>query len=250
MTGALGTEPSILFTPPLPLSDAGIKILIEGEGPALDDGVALLSTTTFSGDDGSIIGIPAEPSLVEVERLSAESGIPDALRTATEGSRLLVTQAIQDEGTDRMEIVVIDVLPTRSIGDRNEIDFDGENLPFVAEDAEGHPSAHVGEGLTPPELLRVITLSNGAGRQVMPGDAVFAQYTVWTWSAGEVLDSTWEVDGVPRQINITEAFPGLRDGLLDQFVGSRVLVLIPPELGIGTDSLIAVVDILAVERLS
>ena len=66
------------------------------------------------------------------------------------------------------------------------------------------------------------------------------------WESGEPYDSTWAAGKVPRTLKLDETIPGLRDGLLDQTVGSQVLLVIPPAQARGTDTLVLVVDILAV----
>lgn len=249
VTGEIGAIPTVVLESPLPFSDPTVEILIEGDGQEIGDNMALLSITTFSGTDGAIVGVPAEPSLVQPADISFDGALRAALIEATEGSRIAVTWAVAGEdGGKQMEIVVVDVLPTIATGEPQEIDFAAENLPEVSGDLA--PEATMGEGTREPSELRALALLKGAGTQVLPGDDVYAQYTVWEWDTGEIVDSTWEAGGVPTMIEIDDAFPGLRDGILDQTVGSRVLVLIPPDQGIGTDSLVAIVDILAVGRAS
>ncbi len=85
------------------------------------------------------------------------------------------------------------------------------------------------------------------------GDNVVLHYTGWTWD-GEQFDSSWE-----RQSPAT--FPITPDGLIEGFVmaldqatvGSRVIAVIPPELGYGDSeqgsipagsTLIVVIDVL------
>lgn len=251
VTGQIGSAPVLQLTDALPLADPQYTTLIRGDGASVSErGTALLSVSTFSGVDGAAVGELAQPYLLDLETVSADSGLADALEGATEGSRIVSTYAVEDERGERMELTVTDVLSTIHSGDAVEIDFGAENLPVIAEGPDGEPTAEVPEGITEPESLRVVTLARADGSQVLPGDTIYAQYSVWTWHQGDVYDSTWDKGGVPVSAQVDELFPGLRDGLLDQNVGSRVLVLVPPEVGIGTDSLIAVVDILAVGRES
>lgn len=50
----------------------------------------------------------------------------------------------------------------------------------------------------------------------------------------------------PQVIDLAGAMTGLREQLSDQRVGSRVVIVLPPELAQGDDTLVVVVDILAV----
>jgi peptidylprolyl isomerase len=73
-----------------------------------------------------------------------------------------------------------------------------------------------------------------------------AQFTSLRWSDGGVQATTWGPGLLPETIDMTTAIPGLRLGLLDQSVGSQVLLVVPPTDGDGVDTLVIVVDILAV----
>ena len=58
--------------------------------------------------------------------------------------------------------------------------------------------------------------------------------------------STWET-GVPEVINLGTAMKGLATALVDQKVGSRLAITIPPDLAAGDDTLCVVIDILGTE---
>ncbi|OLT55205.1 hypothetical protein BJF88_07105 [Cellulosimicrobium sp. CUA-896] len=73
------------------------------------------------------------------------------------------------------------------------------------------------------------------------------------WSDGGVFDSTWTDGAAPSSvmIGIGEVIEGWEQGLLEQSVGSRVLLVVPPSLGYGgtasplaEETLVYVVDIL------
>lgn len=118
-------------------------------------------------------------------------------------------------------------------------------MPAVALADDGAPTITVPDG-EPPDRLRVAPLVRGDGAQVRPGQDVTIQYTGMAWETGAPYDSTWATGKVPQTVAIDETFPGLRDGLVDQTVGSQVLLVIPPAQAQGTDTLVLVVDILAV----
>src|SRR5699024_1109507 len=209
------------------------------------DGPALLALTAFDGDSGEMLADrgAGEPRTVVLEPEEVGEEIyPELLGTA-EGSRLLITQPISGPQGEHMLVLVIDVLPTTADGDEQDLPDDFPDIDIdVGDDAEPTPTPPDSE---PPTTLEVATTIRGAGPQVSAEQEVTLQYVAVVWPGGEVYDSTWADGQVPRTIAIDEAFAGLRDGLIDQTVGSRVVLLVPPAMGTGTQNLIFVVDVLA-----
>ncbi|MGO1333428.1 FKBP-type peptidyl-prolyl cis-trans isomerase, partial [Cellulosimicrobium funkei] len=89
--------------------------------------------------------------------------------------------------------------------------------------------------------------------QVEVGQVVTVRYSGVRWSDGEVFDSTWTDGAAPLSvmIGIGEVIEGWEQGLLEQSVGSQVLLVVPPDLAYGAtanplagETLVYVVDIL------
>lgn len=244
VAGELGSAPLVTFATPYPLAEQSVEVVVTGDGPALGTGdVALLLVSGFAGDDGRSLGEVARPRVVELNESSTD--LYDALVGVTVGSRVVITRPVSSDTSDYMEIVVIDVMPLTVTG----MDVTAVQLPEgieVTEDAASVPSVMV-DGAAEPETLGVYALVKGSGAQVLPNDTVYGQYTVWAWDDGSIYDSTWQEGGAPAAVDLSDAWEGLADGLADQTVGSRLLLLIPPDLGIGSDSLLVVFDILARE---
>ena len=99
---------------------------------------------------------------------------------------------------------------------------------------------------TLPGGVTTQALIKGDGVQVHEGDRVVAQFTVIGWTDGVVRVSTWET-GVPAVVNLNTAMKGLANALVDQKVGSRLAITIPPDLAAGDDTLCVVIDILGTE---
>ena len=106
----------------------------------------------------------------------------------------------------------------------------------------------------PPEDLVVQPLLRGSGPQVQPGQVIIVQYQGVAWSDGTVFDSSWEPGELPTPfpIGVNSVLPGWDLGLVEQTVGSQVLLVVPPSLGFGAgdteladETLVFVVDILA-----
>nr|WP_286189490.1 FKBP-type peptidyl-prolyl cis-trans isomerase [Sanguibacter hominis] len=125
-------------------------------------------------------------------------------------------------------------------------------MPSVALDDSGAPTVTLPDS-GPPESLVVQPLVRGVGNQVKAGQTVIVQYTAVAWSSGEVIDSSWPEGRAPFTTIVGDSRPvaAWDEGLIEQTVGSQVLVVAPPAWAYGgTDSawaeetVVFVVDIL------
>jgi peptidylprolyl isomerase len=105
----------------------------------------------------------------------------------------------------------------------------------------------------PPEDLVVQPVVRGSGPQVQVGQVVTVRFTAVRWSDGKTFDSTWTAGTRPQSatVGIGQLVDGLDQGLVEQTVGSQVMIVVPPRLGYGGTSskladqtLVYVVDIL------
>jgi peptidylprolyl isomerase len=100
-------------------------------------------------------------------------------------------------------------------------------------------------------------LIEGTGAAVEEGQSVVVKYTGWL-TDGTQFDSSWDReapdDVLTFQAGVGGVIQGWDDGIVGQKVGSRVLLVVPSDLGYGEDgsgsipanaTLIFVVDILA-----
>ncbi|HLS48464.1 MAG TPA: FKBP-type peptidyl-prolyl cis-trans isomerase [Actinomycetaceae bacterium] len=243
---SVGNAPVVHIDTPLPLAEASSELIVRGDGPALTSGApALLALTAYDGTTGDLLpdrGHGESRTIIFSEEEVGEE-IYSRLLGVPEGSRVLVMQPVTGEEGDHMLVLVIDVMHTQAQGEARELPEDFPDVE-VADDDDLGPQISLPEDDPPDELL-VAPLIQGSGPQVGPAQDVTLQYSAVVWPGGEVYDSTWADGQVPRTIAIDDAFPGLRDGLLDRAVGSRMVLIIPPELATGTNTLVFVVDILA-----
>lgn len=105
----------------------------------------------------------------------------------------------------------------------------------VSADTTAPPEVELPGG-DPPGDLVVETVVEGEGEPVESGDLLLADYTGLLWDGGEEFDSSWS-RGEPAAfgIGVGQVIPGWDQGLVGQAVGSRVLLVIPPELGYGEE---------------
>jgi peptidylprolyl isomerase len=195
-------------------------------------------------------------------------GIVSALVGATVGSRVLAALAPQDAygvqgqpaagiGPTDTIIVLLDVMAAGDVLQHatGTPVVPRPGLPTVRTDGAGRPVVTLPKG-RPPDQLVVQPLILGRGTKVQRLQQVRVQYVGVIWPGGREFDSSWR-RGEPASFTIGrgEIVAGLDRGLVGQTVGSRVLLVVPPDDGYGaagntgfgvrgTDTLVFVVDIL------
>ncbi len=251
----LGDEdgvPVLEYEVPLLDAERSLEVVWEGTGPVLREGdPVLLDFYSESGTDASVIGetYTAEPRAYRLTRADLGEDLVEALAGRHVGSRLL---QVIPPGPDQPDpvIAVMDLRPTRASGEPVEPRAD---LPVVTLADDGAPAVEV-PAAAPPTDLVIQPLLRGTGPQVAPGQVVTVQYRGVRWSDGTAFESTWEEDGLPAAfpIGVGSVIAGWDAGLVEQTVGSQVLLVVPPELGYGgtanalaDETLVFVIDILA-----
>jgi peptidylprolyl isomerase len=248
VTGSTGEEPTLDYAAPLTISAATSEVVWEGTGPELEDGgPVLLDYRLQRADDGSLVeetySTVPKPFTLTPEVLSED--LYDALSGRTVGTRLLLLVPGTSDTSSFASVMVVDVLPTRAWGEPVE---PRGGLPAVTLQDDGEPVIGAPEG-EPPTSLVVQALLKGDGEQVVVGSTVTVQYAGVRWSDGSAYDSSW-TQGGPQSFDLgAGVLPGLAEGLVEQTVGSQVLLVIPPGSGgaVGgeQDTLVLVVDLLA-----
>ena len=151
---------------------------------------------------------------------------------------------------------------------------------FDVESAQSVPTEASGQPVTPPPGLPTVTFSDGkptvaipstpaptdlvvqplikgTGPAVTAGQTVTVNYANYLWDGGSKVESSWDT-GTPVDVPVgsNRIIPGFDSGIVGQTVGSRVLLVIPPDKGYGEQgntqasippnaTLVFVVDILA-----
>jgi len=251
VTGELGVAPELSFPTPLAVTAPRVEVLADGTGPELTDGApVLVDYYAESGTDASLVGetYSSEPRAYVLSAEALGEDIYTALRGRTVGSRILQVSPATD--TAGPTVAVFDILPTRATGEPVE---PRDGLPTVELADDGEPTITVPAAEPPTETV-VQPLVRGAGPQVQAGQIITVQYTGVTWADGAVFDATWGPGKLPAAfpIGVGSVPPGWDEGLVEQTVGSQVLLVLPPDAGYGgTDNeladqtLVFVVDILA-----
>ncbi|PRZ03442.1 peptidylprolyl isomerase [Isoptericola sp. CG 20/1183] len=248
VSGPEGEPPVVEYPKPYQVVRSGSRTLRPGAGEQLEDGgPALLHMYAEDGRDGSVISSTYldAPAWYTFDAESLGQNLYESLRGKRVGARVLV---VEQDG-DVPVVLVVDVLPTRASGTLVDTQ---EGQPQVLRDPDGTPSVRVPDTEPPGELV-VQPLVRGSGPQVDIGQVVTVRYVAVRWSDGSVVDSSWDPGVAPQSatIGIGRLVEGWDQGLLEQSVGSQVMLVVPPQLGYGgtgselaDETLVYVVDIL------
>ncbi|MEU6178558.1 FKBP-type peptidyl-prolyl cis-trans isomerase [Streptomyces coeruleorubidus] len=138
------------------------------------------------------------------------------------------------KGTDTL-VFVVDVQDTfnaKSSAKGKEVPQDDADLPKVGTDTDGKaPSIEVPKSAAPKKLVAQYVLE-GDGEEVAADNSVLVQYKGVLWDGGKEFDSSYANKQLVS-FSLQQVVKGWAQGLTGKKVGSRVLIVIPPELGYG-----------------
>lgn len=240
--GAVGAPPVLTLNQPLPLEKSTTELLQRGKGnPVAEGKTVALRITVFSGTDGKLLSAGGDESVL-VGKLSPEvlgAQVYNIVRHATEGSRFILKHPVKSKGSSHMEIGVIDVLETSLTGQM--VPPPPESGISVAEN-DGLPAPQVAQDFSGD--FRVDTLIAGQGAPVSAGQSVLVKYLEYSYSdPPALLKEHWSE---PVKLKLDDSVQlGVVRGIIDQKIGSRLLVQVPPAQGSGNQATILVVDVLA-----
>ncbi|MFE3641630.1 FKBP-type peptidyl-prolyl cis-trans isomerase [Streptomyces sp. NPDC059169] len=265
-----GEKPTLAKGEGNPPKDLKIKVISEGKGQQLKKGdqaqVDYLGQV-WDGDkpfDNSFDR--GEPFAVTIGGGGVIEGWQKALDGQKVGSRLEVSipptlgygaQGQGDIPPNATLVFVMDIvkgvtIPTAAKG--TPVAQDNINLPKVGTNTDGKaPSVTVPKKPAPTKLVSNYIIE-GTGPVVKAGDTVSVQYKGVLWKDGKEFDSSYS-KGAPVTFPLANVIPGWQKGLEGKKVGSRVLLVVPPDMGYGDQgqgpippksTLVFSVDILAV----
>ena len=239
--GRLGAAPVAEFPIPYPKGKQRVRTTIRGSGQVVKPGQpVLLNLTVFSGETGEILSPDSRPQLIQASATTDDltREMAPLVIGRTEGSRVVVSRPAKRSGKDTMEIAVLDILPTAIIGEK--LDPPEAPAKIAIENSLPQLVSRVDKSPDSPYLG---VLVKGEGNQISSTDKVVVQYGVWNWSDKKQTAYTWQ--NGPQLVDIAKTFPGVRELVADQTLGSRLLLVIPADQASGTDTLIVVMDLLA-----
>ncbi|WP_251092690.1 FKBP-type peptidyl-prolyl cis-trans isomerase [Streptomyces sp. Caat 7-52] len=164
------------------------------------------------------------------------------------------------KGTDTL-VFVIDVIESfnsKSSAKGTPVPQTDAALPKVGTNTDGQVPKVTIPRTDPPKKLVSVYVLEGDGPELKADQTVLCQFQGLVWDGGKTFQRTYG-SGRLSQFSLEqmqEAVKGLAQGLTGKKVGSRVLIVIPPELGYGDNppsggavkkgsTLVFTVDILA-----
>ena len=87
----------------------------------------------------------------------------------------------------------------------------------------------------PPKALTVVDIVKGTGAGAQSGDTLTVDYDGWSWSTGGEFDASWKT-GQPFPVTLGQnsVIQGWEQGLIGMKQGGRRMLVIPPDLGYGS----------------
>lgn len=266
--GAPGETPTVSVPAPWGVAETQTKVLVPGDGATVDENATV--NVHYIGVNGRT-GQPFDESYSRGQAVpfplnQVVPGFQKGLAGQKVGSRVLIAMPGTDGydsagGNPQADIQVGDTLIfVADIVSLQPEEAEGEpvaprpGLPTV-EFADGEPQITIPADTPPPNELVVQPLIRGAGEPVAETDRITVHYQSVTWSNGAVVDNTYAQQ--PQQGALSELIPAWREALTDQPVGSRLLIVSPPDQAYPVDpgartpnplqgeTVVFVVDILA-----
>lgn len=142
------------------------------------------------------------------------------------------------KGTDTLVFVidVIDSFNSKSSAKGKPVPQNDAALPTVGTNTDGSaPDIKIDNKSAPPKKLVSNYVLQGDGPEVTADQTVLCQFKGVVWASGKTFQETYG-SGRLAQFSLEQmqqAVKGLAQGLTGKKVGSRVLVVIPPDLGYG-----------------
>ena len=256
---------------PFKVTKTETRVITEGKGAALKTGqVASVSLAVVNGTSGKTVNSNYEqsPTGLPVGDTTVIAGLKKALDNQKIGSRILVAIPPADGfGTtgatslgiaaDDTMVVLMDIrsavtmLPQAT----GKAVAPKKGLPSVVFNKDKAATVTIPKGEKPPTKLVVQPLVQGTGAEVKKGQTVRATYTGVLWRTGKVFDSAWahQPAYIEFPVGGGQVIGGWDKAVVGQKVGSRLLLVVPPDEGYGasgngdikgTDTMVFVMDIL------
>jgi len=292
VSGEFGKEPTVEYDGPITREDTEVTVLEQGEGPEVREGGSAFlhyyigngytekkAVSTWDAPEGTEAqgkAGPRHPDFI-VDGGNTWPAVREAVVGQKAGTRLLVMSSPDDAfdgqgapsvgiGNQDPVVWVVDIMSSVLPGPEGTEKSAPQGLPEVVESGGKVTSLDFSKAAKEPAGYQVVPLVQGTGPKVERGAPVAVRYLGQVWGGKKPFDENFTdpFPGFTNPQNGTvnpavfgqgqyipawdEKIPGLR-------VGSRVLLVAPPEKGYGkkgnkqisvkgTDTLVFVVDIL------
>ena len=250
VTGDFGEEPKIKIDD-LDVKKAESAELIEGDGAEVTkDSYLDYQLVVVNASSGDVLQSSYEqPEPIQMVVAQQSPLVTDALVGTKIGSRVAVAAPVEEivgeGGAAQVGMTAEDdVVLVYDLVEEGEAPLEGPEGKEVDPPADAPKVLGDDEGVTgidfsdapakAPKKLEVIPLIEGEGPEVKEGDNVTVDYYGAVWGADEPFDESYS-RGTPASFGLTPGglIEGWVKGLQGVKVGSRVMLVIPPEQGYG-----------------
>lgn len=231
-------QPEVTIPTPWGIDKTQAEVLRPGgEQKLTENSTVTLNYVGLNGYTGEVFdssydrGAPATFQLQGVV-----PGFAKGLTGQTIGSRVLIAMPSEDgyaEGNPSAGIevgdsilFVVDIISANYEEATGEAVAPVEGLPTVTM-TDGKPEVAIPDGATAPAELVTQPLIKGTGSAVTAESTIQVKYRSWDWATGTLIEDAWQ----PQQGPLNTLIEGWKQGLVGQTTGSRVMLIIPPELG-------------------
>lgn len=270
VTGDFGVKPTVTFDKGLTADTTQRTVVIQGNGDPVTSGESIkMDYTLYNATTGDLIETSAYAVGQEVSypvdaKATQFAGLAKTILCSTVGTRVVGVipnaEGFADQassaglGADDVLLFVIDIegVVPKPLAEATGTPVDPKAGFPTVEFTDGNPTVTIPDGPVPTKY-DIETLIQGDGEVVADGATVVVNYEGVNWNTGEVFDSSFD-RGSPATFPTTGVIQGFHDALVGQKIGSRVVVIIPSDLGYGDkgsgdkikggDTLVFVVDIL------
>lgn len=266
VTGDYGKAPTVKAAWPLTIEKTTTKVLKPGKGSKVTKGgTVLVNYAGYNARNGQMFDSSfksgGKPVAFPLDQVIA--GFRTGLEGQQIGSRVLIMMSPKDGytqgnpqagilGTDSL-VFVVDIVSAQLEKPEGTAVTPPAGLPTVTDSGKPKvaPTITIG-GATMPDKLVSQPLIKGTGPTVKATDGIVVNYTVVSWKTGKVLAQNYSTG--PESGMLNTLIPGWQKGLVNQTVGSRMLLIVPPNDGYpkgnatpsipAGETLVYVVDIL------
>lgn len=238
--GEAGQQPTIKVPAPWAIDETRNRVLIPGNGATVrENSTVEVHYVGVNGRTGTVFDNSwsrGEPIAFPLDQVVP--GFRKGLANQQVGSRVLLAMPGSDgydaaggspqagiEVGDTL-VFVVDIISTPLASAEGDPVQPRGGLPTVV--FEGNkPKVTIPADTPAPTELVVQPLIKGRGKPVQPTDTITAAYQTVLWSDGSVIEDTYGQE--PETGPLDSLVPAWREGLKDQPVGSRVMIIAPPD---------------------
>ncbi|MFF9377402.1 FKBP-type peptidyl-prolyl cis-trans isomerase [Streptomyces griseoluteus] len=270
-----GEKPTVAKGPGEPSKDLAVRTVIAGNGrPVAENDFIKANYLGQIWSTGKVFdnSYDRNPLVLQLAQGSIIDGWRYALTGKKIGSRVEIAvpptwgygpsgnEQAGIKGTDTLVFVIdlLDSYNTKSSAKGKVVPQTDPALPKVATNTDGNQPKVTLPKSDPPKKLVSNYIIEGDGDEVTRKQAVLCQFQGLEWQGGRTFQKTYG-SGRLSQFSVEQmeqVVKGLAQGITGKKVGSRVLIVVPPDLGYGDNppsgsgikkgaTLVFTVDILA-----